>query len=61
MIPTLGIDIGRVIVSAQDAAGHDTSFLGGSDEDALSTPPSRGAIESIAELARLFERRVWLV
>jgi hypothetical protein len=58
----LGIDIGRVIISATDAAGRsDTSFLSGNDERALQTRPSPGAFEAIAELVQAFQGRVWLV
>jgi len=61
-IPTLGIDIGRVIINAADASGaSDTSFLSGSDEQALATSPSPGAFEAIAELTQAFQGRVWLV
>lgn len=56
----LGIDIGRVIIEPGDG-DQDTSFLGGSDEDAMRTPPSHGALETIAELVQAFEARVWLV
>jgi len=60
--PTLGIDIGRVIISAADSSGRsDTAFLSGNDERALETPPSAGAIEAITELVLAFEGRVWLV
>jgi hypothetical protein len=56
----LGIDIGRVIISAGDAAG-DTSFLSGSVEDSLRTPASEGAFAAIQELCDAFSGRVWLV
>jgi hypothetical protein len=60
--PVLGIDIGRVIIGAADSSGSaDTSFLSGSDEIALSTPPSEGALDAIAELTHAFAGRVWLV
>jgi hypothetical protein len=60
--PVLGIDIGRVIIGAADSSGRaDTSFLSGSEEAALSTPATAGALEAIAELTRAFEGRVWLV
>jgi hypothetical protein len=60
--PTLGIDIGRVIINAADASGNsDTSFLSGTEERALSTPPSEGAFEAINELVAAFQGRVWLV
>ena len=35
--------------------------MGGSDEDALRTPPVHGALEAIADLTARFEGRVWLV
>lgn len=56
----LGIDIGRVIIEG-DQPGADTSFIGGSVEDALATPAVPGAFEAIARLVALFEGRVWLV
>lgn len=60
--PVLGIDIGRVIIGAADASGTaDTSFISGSDEAALATPATPGAVEAIAELTRAFAGRVWLV
>lgn len=58
----LGIDIGRVIISGGgDSGTADTSFVGGDLENALRTPPMDGAFEAICQLARAFERRVWLV
>src|SRR5262245_22854853 len=57
----LGIDIGRVIISAGREGGADTSFLDGSLEDALRTPPMHGAIEQIALLVERFRGNVWLV
>ena len=60
--PVLGIDIGRVIIGAADSSGSaDTSFISGSEENALATPPSPGAFEAIAELTQAFSGRVWLV
>jgi hypothetical protein len=60
--PVLGIDIGRVIIGAADPSGHaDTSFIHGSEDDALETPPCEGAIESIRELVDAFDGNVWLV
>lgn len=59
--PRLGIDIGRVIITPDDADHADTSFLQGSEQDALDTPPNEGAFDAIAELTRAFEGRVWLV
>jgi hypothetical protein len=56
----LGIDIGRVIISDGEGEG-DTSFLAGSEADAMHTPPMRDAFETIAELVDALEGRVWLV
>ena len=56
----LGIDIGRVIIAPGDGP-HDTSFLGGSDADAMRTPPSPGALETITELVEALGGRVRLV
>jgi len=60
--PVLGIDIGRVIIGAADSSGAaDTSFISGSEEAALTTPATPGALDAIAELTRAFAGRVWLV
>lgn len=58
----LGIDIGRVLI-APDAAGTkgDTSFIGGSLQDALNTPPYEGMFDVVPRLVELFEGQVWLV
>ena len=58
----LGIDIGRVLISpdAQGSRG-DTSFIGGSLEDALNTPAYKGMLDVVPALAQLFDGRVWLV
>jgi hypothetical protein len=58
MKPTLGIDIGRVIIHGD---GPDTSFIGATDEDALKAPAMAGAFEAIGRLVPRFEGRVWLV
>lgn len=57
----LGIDIGRVIMAPVTGGKADTSFLSGGLEQALSTPPSPGAIESVKQLVKAFGGRVWLV
>lgn len=58
----LGIDIGRVIICAASAEGvEDTSFLSGSEERALETPPSEASFETIRDFVQLFNGRVWLV
>lgn len=56
----LGIDIGRVIIGPGEGH-HDTSFLSGSEADAMRTPPMPGAFETIARLVVALDRRVWLV
>jgi hypothetical protein len=60
-LPRLGIDIGRVLIAAEGANGADTSFIGGSLEDALSTPPYEGMFNAVAPLVDKFGGRVWLV
>ena len=56
--PRLGVDIGRVIIHGD---GPDTSFIGGSEEQAMRAPPMDGAFAALARLCTTFERRVWLV
>ena len=56
--PVLGVDIGRVIIEGD---GPDTSFIGGSDDQAMRAPAMHGALESLRRLTSLFERRVWLI
>ncbi|HET9933466.1 MAG TPA: hypothetical protein VFQ35_22330 [Polyangiaceae bacterium] len=58
----LGVDVGRVIICPVSADGvEDTSFLSGTEQRALETPPCDGAFEAIRDLVQLFEGRVWLV
>jgi hypothetical protein len=56
--PRLGVDIGRVIIEGD---GPDTSFVGGSEEEALRAPEIRGAFEALARLRPDFGGRIWLV
>jgi hypothetical protein len=58
--PRLGIDIGRVIIAPGDTHG-DTSFLNGTDEQAMRTPPNKDSFEAIAQLVKHFNGKVWLV
>lgn len=58
MKPTLGIDIGRVIIHGD---GPDTSFLQATDEASLSAPAMEGAFDAIGRLVGLFDGHVWLV
>lgn len=57
----LGIDVGRVLISPSDADQADTSFIGGSLADALSTPPFDGMFEVVPRLVARFEGEVWIV
>jgi hypothetical protein len=58
----LGIDVGRVIIGPVDDGGRaDTSFLSGTPERAMATPPAPGAFAAIARLAEAFRGAVWLV
>ncbi len=58
----LGIDIGRVII-APDAphSRADTSFIGGTLEAALATPPYEGMFDVVPALVERFAGQVWLV
>jgi len=56
----IGIDIGRVIIKPAET-NHDTSFLSGSDADAMRTPPSEGAFDAIRRLHGASGGRIWLV
>lgn len=58
----IGIDIGRVIMAPTAHDGRaDTSFLHGSDEQAMQTPPADGAMEVIGQLVQATKGNVWLV
>ena len=59
----LGLDIGRVLISPDPFAGSqgDTSFLRGTIEDALRTPPYEGMFDAVPALVERFGGRVWLV
>lgn len=57
----LGVDIGRVIISASCNDGDDTSFLRADVQGALQTPPHEGVFEILPRLVRHFEGQVWLV
>jgi hypothetical protein len=56
----LGIDIGRVIISRGEGP-QDTSFLRGSVERALQTPPYEKMFEVVPQLVDRFSGRAWLV
>lgn len=58
----LGIDIGRVLIAPDAADGRaDTSFIGGSLEAALATPPYEGMFDTVPDLVERFDGQVWLV
>lgn len=59
--PRIGIDIGRVIMTPVKGGKADTSFLSGSLERALRTPPSPGAFEGVSRLVQAFEGQAWLI
>jgi hypothetical protein len=57
----LGIDVGRVLISPGDDSAPDTSFIGGTLEDALRTPPYEGVFAVVPRLVEKFEGRVWII
>ncbi len=57
----LGIDVGRVLISPGDDSRPDTSFIGGSIEDALRTPPYDGMFEVVPALVTRFAGEAWIV
>jgi hypothetical protein len=58
--PVLGVDVGNVIICAAGGV-EDTSFLSGSEEEAMQTPSSQGCFEALARLCEAFEGRLWIV
>lgn len=56
----VGFDIGRVLISNGVTKG-DTSFLGGTDEDAMKTPPMPGAFDVVRTVTEALEGRTWLI
>lgn len=57
----LGIDVGRVLISPGDDKRPDTSFIGGTLEHALNTPPYEGMFEVVPSLVKRFNQQVWIV
>ena len=57
----LGIDVGRVLISPGDSTSPDTSFIGGTLDDALNTLPYDGMFDVVPALVERFEGRVWIV
>jgi hypothetical protein len=58
--PKVGFDIGRVLIQPGDGSA-DTSFLSGSDEDAMRTPPMKGAFGVVRDVTELVGGRAWLI
>jgi hypothetical protein len=60
--PRLGVDFGRVIQGGALSSGkEDTVFLQGGPREALASPPTDGAFDALARLARRFDGRVWVI
>ena len=57
----LGIDVGRVIIAPGDSSKPDTSFIGGTLEDALETLPYDGMFDVVPALVERFDGNVWIV
>lgn len=57
----LGIDFGKVIISPVVSGTSDTSFLSGTDDEAMRTPPYPAAFETIRELVDAFDGCVWII
>lgn len=57
----LGIDVGRVLITPGDDNSPDTSFISGSLEAALDTPPYEGMFDVVPALVERFSGRVWIV
>ncbi|MGH3239249.1 MAG: hypothetical protein ACRDNL_02655 [Spirillospora sp.] len=60
--PRLGVDFGRVIHGGLLAPGDDdTAFLGGSFEDALASPATKGVYEVLPRLIEAFGGQAWII
>lgn len=59
--PRLGIDFGKVIMGAIINGKEDTSFLGTTFEQAMTSPATPGAVEAVTQLVDLFDGEVWIV
>lgn len=57
----LGIDVGRVLISPGESRKPDTSFIGGSLEAALDTPPYDDMFDVVPALVERFGGAVWIV
>jgi hypothetical protein len=60
--PRLGVDFGRVIHGAAAPDGpDDTTFLSGTDKEALESPATAGAFDVLPRLVTHFGGRVWVI
>ena len=60
--PSLGIDIGRVIIDGSShPQGGDTAFFNGDEQTMLATPEMPDAVDVLAHLVPYFGGRVRLV
>jgi hypothetical protein len=57
----LGLDVGRVLIAPADESSADTSFIRGSLDDALRTPPYEGMFDVVPRLVEKFAGEVWIV
>lgn len=57
----LGLDFGKVIIGAVQNGREDTSFLGTTFEEAMTTPPSHHAFDATRQLVDRFSGNVWIV
>ncbi len=57
----LGLDFGKVIMGAVKNGRADTSFLGTTFDEAMTSPPGEGAFQAIAQLVNSFSGDVWIV
>lgn len=57
----VSIEIGRVIIAPDVADRKDTSFAGGTIEQAPATPPYEGMFDVLPNDVRYFQGEAWLV
>lgn len=57
----LGLDFGKVIMGAVKNGRADTSFLGTTFAEAMTSQPEPGAMEAIGRLVETFSGNVWIV
>ena len=57
----IGIDFGKVIMGASTNGKEDTAFFGDNFLEAMQTPPSEKAFESISRIVQLFDGDAWII